>query len=405
MKWEVREIISVIEPPISGEWGNEPLNEGDGVKVLRTTNFTNDGEIDFEAGLVLRDIDSKKVAKKVLKKGDLIIEKSGGSPTQPVGRVVFFDREEDVFLCNNFTAILRAKPIVDPRFLFYFLFNCHREKVTLSFQNKTTGIINLKLQNYLEKIQIPLPPLNEQRRIASILDRADALRRKDRVLLEQYERLGKAVFWELFGGMEALQQKWSEVKIADIVKKILAGSSYSGEERPLEQDELGVLKISAVTYGEFQPIFKAVKKADIKGEIIHPQRGDLLFSRANTRELVAATCIVDKDYPELFLPDKLWKIVLKENLVRPIFFKTVLSQDKYRTRLTQKATGTSGSMLNISMSKLLDTFFPLPPISEQIEFEKVIERVGIQKELIKSQLTHSTSLFHSLLHRAFRGEL
>jgi len=159
----------VINKPISGEWGD---GEGN-ISILRTTNFTNDGKLDLKE-VVQRNIDSKKIAQKQLVFGDTIIEKSGGSPSQPVGRVVYFDQKSGVYLCNNFTSVIRSKSDIDARYLFWFLFNNHLTKNTLKYQNKTTGIINLQLERYIEELQIPLPPLATQKRIAEILDAADA---------------------------------------------------------------------------------------------------------------------------------------------------------------------------------------------------------------------------------------
>jgi type I restriction enzyme S subunit len=175
---------NVIHKPLSGEWG-DTVGE---TNVLRTTNFTNDGKLNLDE-IVKRNIDSKKIAQKQLEFGDTIIEKSGGSPSQPVGRVVFFDQKEGVFLCNNFTSVIRAKSDIDKRYLFWFLFNNHLTQNTLKYQNKTTGIINLQLERYIEDLQIPLPPLHIQKRIAEILDAADALKRKDQALLKKYDEL------------------------------------------------------------------------------------------------------------------------------------------------------------------------------------------------------------------------
>lgn len=141
----IRKLEELITDKISGEWGNEGTPET-GVKVIRTTNFTNEGVINFD-NIVYREIDPKKVTSKRLQTGDIIIEKSGGSPTQPVGRVVFFDIKTDKpFLCNNFTSVLRPnKKLVHPKYLFYRLFEGHKEGRTLKYQNKTTGIIMVVL--------------------------------------------------------------------------------------------------------------------------------------------------------------------------------------------------------------------------------------------------------------------
>lgn len=186
---KLEKLSNVLAEQITGEWGHE----GEDVAVLRTTNFTNEGRLNLNE-VVRRSISKDKILKKRLKIGDTIIEKSGGSPTQPVGRVVYFDVNGQDYLCNNFTSILRPSKEVDPRYLFWFLFANHLNKRTLNYQNKTTGIINLKLERYLEETRIPLPPLPIQKKIAAILDKADSLRHKDKQLLEHYNKLVQSIF-------------------------------------------------------------------------------------------------------------------------------------------------------------------------------------------------------------------
>lgn len=106
MKVKIKDITGKV---VSGEWGKGDLN-GTGIPVLRTTNFTNEGVIDF-SDVVLRDVQKKNIEEKLLKHGDIIIEKSGGSDKQPVGRVVYFEGEENKYLFNNFTGLLRVKEI------------------------------------------------------------------------------------------------------------------------------------------------------------------------------------------------------------------------------------------------------------------------------------------------------
>ena len=115
-------LIDITGKAISGEWGNDD-ETGNGIPVLRTTNFTNTGVINF-SNVVTRDIQKKNISDKYLRNGDIIIEKSGGSDTQPVGRVIFFEAEENKYLFNNFTGLLRVidKTVCFPKYLFYVLF-------------------------------------------------------------------------------------------------------------------------------------------------------------------------------------------------------------------------------------------------------------------------------------------
>ena len=139
-----------IEDSYPGEWGSEDI-EGTGVKVIRTTNFTNTGKLDLK-DVVTRSIADKKIERKTIHKYDTILERSGGTSDNPVGRVVLFE-EDGIYLCNNFTQVLRFKN-VDPRFAFYSLFYFYH------------------MSKYLE-IGIPNASEDEQSRFVSIADQAD----------------------------------------------------------------------------------------------------------------------------------------------------------------------------------------------------------------------------------------
>lgn len=160
-----------IEVSFPGEWGQED-KDGNGVKVIRTTNFTNTGKLNL-ADVVTRDIDPNKVEKKKLKKGDIILERSGGTNDNPVGRVAYFN-EDGLYLFNNFTQLLRCKEEVNSLFIFYSLFNYYQmnKRIIRSMGNKTTGIQNLKMDQYW---QIPIADVSVERQneFEAIYNQAD----------------------------------------------------------------------------------------------------------------------------------------------------------------------------------------------------------------------------------------
>ena len=190
----------VFEIQITGEWGSECTENETGTKVLRTTNFTPEGRINYD-DVVVRSINESKVEKKRLHCGDIILEKSGGTEKTPVGRVVFCDEsiEESTYLCNNFTQAMRVnQAIAIPRYVFYFMWNLHCSGRTDLLQNKTTGIRNLQVKSYLNE-ECPLPALDEQRKIAAILDKIGDLIAKRRQQLDKLDELVKSRFIEMFG--------------------------------------------------------------------------------------------------------------------------------------------------------------------------------------------------------------
>lgn len=167
---------------LSGEWGTDD-ETGVGIPVLRTTNFTNEGIVNYE-NVVTRIITKKDISEKYLQSGDIIIEKSGGSDKQPVGRVIYFDGPENTYLFNNFTGLLRVRDKNEwfPRYVFYSLFANYKKGGTRPFENKTTGLHNLKTDDYVSRYEITEIPLNKQVAICAQLDqilKVINLRRKE----------------------------------------------------------------------------------------------------------------------------------------------------------------------------------------------------------------------------------
>lgn len=167
---ETTPVKDYIDDSFPGEWGTED-KDGNGVKVIRTTNFTNSGKLNL-ADVVTRSIEDRKVVRKQIKKYDTILERSGGTADNPVGRVVLFE-EDNLFLCNNFTQVLRFKD-VDPRFAFYALYYFYQTNRTAirSMGSKTTGIQNLNMSKYLE-IGIPNASDEDQKAFVTIAEQAD----------------------------------------------------------------------------------------------------------------------------------------------------------------------------------------------------------------------------------------
>ena len=117
--YATKPLAQLISKSFPGEWGLEDKT-GNGIKVIRTTNITNDGTLDLTE-IVTRNISDTKLQKKLLKKGDILLERSGGTKDNPVGRVAYFN-ENDTYVANNFTQALRSIGDIESYYLFHFLF-------------------------------------------------------------------------------------------------------------------------------------------------------------------------------------------------------------------------------------------------------------------------------------------
>jgi type I restriction enzyme S subunit len=136
------------------------------------------------------------------------------------------------------------------------------------------------------------------------------------------------------------------------------------------------------------------------------KRGDLLFSRANTTDLVGAVAYVENTPPNLLLPDKLWRFVWrKPSSIEPLFIWALFQTPTLRREIGRRATGTSGSMKNISQEKVFGIRTILPPTSLQREFARRVRVLERLKTTQRASLAELDALFATLQHRAFRGEL
>lgn len=220
-------LVQITGKAISGEWGTEDL-DNNGILVLRTTNFTNEGKINYK-NIIKRNIKNKNLDEKYLRKGDIIIEKSGGSDNQPVGRVVYFDGEEEKYLFNNFTGVLRVKSpnLWFAKYVFYSLFANYKKGGTRNFENKTTGLHNLKTDLYINCIDIQDIDFNKQKQIANILDKVTDLIDKHKKQLQKLDEIVKARFVEMFGDPVNNSKKWKMEKITAVCEKIVGGGTPS----------------------------------------------------------------------------------------------------------------------------------------------------------------------------------
>lgn len=179
-----------IKDSFPGDWGKED-KDGTGVKVIRTTNFTNTGKLNLSE-VVTRSIEERKIQKKRIQKYDIILERSGGTADNPVGRVVLFEENEQ-YLCNNFTQVLRFKDI-DSRFAFYALYYFYQtnKNAIRSMGSKTTGIQNLNMSKYLE-IGIPNADKEEQLQFVTIVEQADKSKFELKQCIENIDKVIKSL--------------------------------------------------------------------------------------------------------------------------------------------------------------------------------------------------------------------
>lgn len=200
--WEVKELGEVCEFT-NGLWKGKkpPYIE---VNVIRNTNITKDCELD-DSDIISLNVEQSQFIKRKLKYGDIILEKSGGGPKQPVGRVIVFNKFQGDYSFSNFTSVIRIKDNgqIDFNYLHKFLFYYYISGKTERLQSHSTGIRNLKFDEY-KQIQIHLPPLPTQQRIVAKLNELSAETKKLEAIykkkLAALEELKKSILQKAFNG-------------------------------------------------------------------------------------------------------------------------------------------------------------------------------------------------------------
>lgn len=252
-----------------------------------------------------------------------------------------------------------------------------------------------------------LPSLPEQRRIAAILDKADAMRAMRRTALNLLDKLTESIFLDMFGDPVANPKRWPVVRVGDYVAEFQGGRSMVAEADDTTFTRNRVLKVSAVTGMQFRPSeSKPVPDSYSPPEMHFVRPGDLLFSRANTTELVGAAAFVHQTAPNLLLPDKLWRFVWRRPVqVEPLFVWMLFQSASMRYEIGRRATGTSSSMKNISQEKVLGIRSVLPPLDLQTAFVRRFASASVLRGNQTAALAAAHEMFSSLRYRGFRGQL
>ena len=193
-------------------------------KILRTTNFSKDCKMKLD-DLAIIEVEEKKMNARRLKRGDIIVEKSGGGPKQPVGRVILFDIDDEDFSFCNFTSALRVKNQSDilPEYLHKYLTFLYFEGETEKYQSNLVGFRNLDFKGYVS-MSFRYPELSEQQRIVSLLDaefaKIDTLKANAERNLQNAKDLFQAALKKELEPKEG----WKVKRLGEICSKITDGS-------------------------------------------------------------------------------------------------------------------------------------------------------------------------------------
>lgn len=255
--------------------------------------------------------------------------------------------------------------------------------------------------------KIPVPPLPEQERIVELLDAAGELRRLRAEADRRTADLLPAIFHEMFGDLSNGHGSWPCKPLRDLLSNIDSGWSPKCPDRSTGPDEWGVLKLGAVTSCKYiDTENKVLSEGDQPRPHLEVKPGDLLFTRKNTYDLVAACALVQRTRPKLMLSDLIFRLRIREGVgVIPEYLWAALTNRSVRSQVQRLAGGSAGSMPNISKGRLYGFTITVPPETLQSRFATRLAEVRVLEAQQAASRQRLDDLFQSMLHRAFRGEL
>lgn len=363
-----------------------PVDTDDAVICMRTKNVQTLLDCDD-----LLAVPSEFVRRKdqYLQEGDVLV--SSANSWNLVGKCCWIPTLPWKAAFGGFISVLRGNPnYVDKRYLYWWFASDRTQALLRSFGQKTTNISNLNIERALQ-LELPLPPLQQQRRIAAILDKADTLRAKRREALAQLDRLAQSIFVEMFGDPGVNPKGWPQRTLKEL------GKVSTGRTPPSALDDMFGGEIPFITPGDLESDKPVKRTVTLTGaqEAGTVRAGAALVCCIGTVGKMGMAMVRSSfnqqlnavEWHSMYIHDQYGMAVLR-------FFKpTIVSW----------ASSTTIPILKKSIFEKIA--IPVPPIALQQEFAKRIQALHHLEKKMRSDLEASTELFLALQSRAFQGRL
>ena len=406
--WDIRPLRRLLSANFPGDWGEERGPQM--TRVLRSTNLTNDGRLDLE-DVALRALAPAKAESLTPRRHDILLERSGGGPGQPVGRVAFVQAEMPGHGFSNFLHLLRPDTNeVDARFLGWVLYRVNRTGRVVRLEQQTTQMRNLHFRDYLT-MPLPVPSPGEQAAIARILDAVDTALERTRAALERARDVRRALVQRLLSeGLRGeptrktpiglVPRSWQVVPVSTVVTTFQYGLSLPMESK----GELAILRMGNIQDGDV--LLSDLKFVTLPPKTVTPyrlQRGDILFNRTNSQEWVGKVGIYRHDAPAVFA-SYLIRLLPDTTKIDNYYLGHVLGSYASQCHIKRYATP-AVQQVNINATNLGKVLMPLPAGKDGLRVQREIAAlaeaadasVRSHEPVLVAQQKLKAALMHDLL--------
>ena len=273
------------------------------------------------------------------------------------------------------------------------------------------GLLNISAEDFFD-IDLSVPKdIVEQKQIGAFIRQLDNLITLHQRKFEKLTNVKKSMLEKMFPQngssypeirFKGFTDPWEQRKLAELTKTITTGKSVNSDEGEVSDGDIGVLKTSCVSYDRFNPSeSKPVVKSEQQLVKCAVEKDSVIVSRMNTPERVGACGYVSTDFPNLFLPDRLWKLKFQDT-VDTYFVYMMLVSSAYKEKITSMASGTSGSMYNIPKETFLNLQLVIPAkIDEQKQLGRILKKIDSLITLHQRKLEKLQNIKKSCLEKMF----
>ncbi len=392
-KMKLQELQSVAEV-ISGYAFKSELIKSGHDRIIRIGDLQN-GRVEIDSAITFDSADYGVSEQFRILENDILMALSGAT----VGKIAVAHNLKERCYLNQRVAIVRAKDKTSQSYLKYVFSGRYLEKLLMS----AGGVAQPNLSpKSLEKMEIPLPDLPTQTQIAKILDKSTALIAKRKAQIAELDVLVQSVFLEMFGDPITNPKGWEIGKIKDVILKSQYGTSNKASET---EGEYPILRMNNITYqGEMD--YSNLKYIDLgekdkEKHLVH--KGELLFNRTNSKELVGKTGLYNLDKPMAFA-GYLIKIIPNKEKINSQFLLAYMNSKYIKAILFNMAKNIIG-MANINAKEMENISLYIPELNLQTQFAQIVEKIQTQKSQLQQSLAELEIQHQALMQRAFRGKL
>ena len=385
-EWETVRLGDVCEIG-DGLHGTPKYDEHGEYYFINGTNLSN--------GRIIFDEKTKRVDENTYKKyriefGNTLLMSINGT----IGNIAYY-ADEKIVLGKSAAYITTKTPNLNLTYLSHYLQSATAKQY---YENNLTGstIKNLGLK-VLRSFELPIPPLDIQRRIAETLDKVTELIILRKTQLEKLDELVKARFVELFGDPEKNTFSWKEEELSEHLT-VIGGYAFKSEQ--FSEEGIPVLRIGNINSGFFKPVNLVYWEDDDALSRYKMYPGDLVMSLTGTvgKDDYGNVCILGNDYDVYYLNQRNAKLELQDTMNK-YYLSMLMKFEPIKKKLTGISRGVRQA--NISNKDILNLSVPIPPIELQNQFATFVEQTDKSKVIIQQSLDTLETLKKSLMQEYF----